>query len=214
MCRRRSSTSSRAKASTFASNAKCISLSRQGNEHRRAASTARLGRRRSPARTCCSPSAAGRTPTISASTRPASRSTSSGYISSTTSCARAFRESGRSATATASGAFTHTSFNDAEIVVANLLENDTRRVSDRIPVYGLFVDPPLGRVGMTEAEVRATRPPGARRQARHEGREARRREGRDARLHQGRRGRRRRSRFSAPRFSAPAATKSCTRSST
>ena len=54
------------------------------------------------------------------------------------------------------GAFTHTSFNDAEIVVANLLENDTRRVSDRIPVYGLFVDPPLGRVGMTEDEVRAT----------------------------------------------------------
>ena len=54
------------------------------------------------------------------------------------------------------GAFTHTSFNDAEIVVANLLENDTRRVSDRIPVYGLFVDPPLGRVGMTDAEVRAT----------------------------------------------------------
>jgi pyruvate/2-oxoglutarate dehydrogenase complex dihydrolipoamide dehydrogenase (E3) component len=54
------------------------------------------------------------------------------------------------------GAFTHTSFNDAEIVVANLLENDTRRVSDRIPVYGLFVDPPLGRVGKTEAEVRAS----------------------------------------------------------
>jgi len=54
------------------------------------------------------------------------------------------------------GAFTHTSFNDAEIVVANLLENDTRRVSDRIPVYGLFVDPPLGRAGMTEAEVRAS----------------------------------------------------------
>lgn len=54
------------------------------------------------------------------------------------------------------GAFTHTSFNDAEIVVANLLENDVRRVSDRIPVYGLFVDPPLGRVGLTEAEVRAS----------------------------------------------------------
>jgi len=52
------------------------------------------------------------------------------------------------------GAFTHTSFNDAEIVVANLLENDTRRVSDRIVTYGLFIDPPLGRAGMTEAEVR------------------------------------------------------------
>jgi len=54
------------------------------------------------------------------------------------------------------GAFTHTSFNDAEIIVGNLLENDTRRVSDRITTYGLFIDPPLGRAGMTEAEVRAT----------------------------------------------------------
>ena len=57
------------------------------------------------------------------------------------------------------GAFTHTAFNDAEIVVANLLENDTRRVSDRITTYGLFIDPPLGRAGMTEAEVRATGKP-------------------------------------------------------
>jgi pyruvate/2-oxoglutarate dehydrogenase complex dihydrolipoamide dehydrogenase (E3) component len=54
------------------------------------------------------------------------------------------------------GAFTHTAFNDAEIVVANLLEGDSRRVSDRIQTYGLFIDPPLGRVGMTDAEVRAT----------------------------------------------------------
>ncbi|HUG24163.1 FAD-containing oxidoreductase [Piscinibacter sp.] len=54
------------------------------------------------------------------------------------------------------GAFTHTSYNDHEIVVANLLENDSRRLSDRIPAYALFVDPPLGRVGMTEAEVRAS----------------------------------------------------------
>jgi pyruvate/2-oxoglutarate dehydrogenase complex dihydrolipoamide dehydrogenase (E3) component len=52
------------------------------------------------------------------------------------------------------GAFTHTSYNDAEIVVANLLENDPRRVSDRIQTYGLFIDPPLGRAGMTEAEAR------------------------------------------------------------
>ena len=54
------------------------------------------------------------------------------------------------------GAFTHTSFNDYEIVAANLLDNDPRRVSDRIPAYGLFIDPPLGRIGMSEAEVRAT----------------------------------------------------------
>jgi len=51
-------------------------------------------------------------------------------------------------------AFTHTSYNDFEIVAANLLDNDPRRVSDRIPVYGLFIDPPLGRIGMTEAAVR------------------------------------------------------------
>ncbi|WP_280150935.1 FAD-containing oxidoreductase [Piscinibacter sp. XHJ-5] len=54
------------------------------------------------------------------------------------------------------GAFTHTSYNDHEIVVANLLDNDARRISDRIPAYALFTDPPLGRVGMTEAEVRAS----------------------------------------------------------
>src|SRR5207244_4848635 len=54
------------------------------------------------------------------------------------------------------GAFTHTSFNDAEIVAANLLDNDPRRVSDRISTYALYVDPPLGRAGMTEAEVRKT----------------------------------------------------------
>jgi len=53
------------------------------------------------------------------------------------------------------GAFTHTSYNDFEIVAANLLDDDPRRVSDRIPCYGLFIDPPLGRVGMTDREVRA-----------------------------------------------------------
>jgi pyruvate/2-oxoglutarate dehydrogenase complex dihydrolipoamide dehydrogenase (E3) component len=54
------------------------------------------------------------------------------------------------------GAFTHTSYNDYEIVAANLLDNDPRKVSDRIPIYGLYVDPPLGRVGMTEAEAKKT----------------------------------------------------------
>jgi pyruvate/2-oxoglutarate dehydrogenase complex dihydrolipoamide dehydrogenase (E3) component len=51
------------------------------------------------------------------------------------------------------GAFTHTSFNDYEIVAANLLDKEPRRVSDRIVTYGLFIDPPLGRVGMTEHEA-------------------------------------------------------------
>jgi pyruvate/2-oxoglutarate dehydrogenase complex dihydrolipoamide dehydrogenase (E3) component len=54
------------------------------------------------------------------------------------------------------GAFTHTSYNDFEIVAANLLDNDPRRVSDRILAYNLYIDPPLGRAGMTEAEVRKT----------------------------------------------------------
>jgi pyruvate/2-oxoglutarate dehydrogenase complex dihydrolipoamide dehydrogenase (E3) component len=54
------------------------------------------------------------------------------------------------------GAFTHTSYNDYEIVAANLLDGDPRRVSDRIQTYALFTDPPLGRVGMTEREVRAS----------------------------------------------------------
>jgi pyruvate/2-oxoglutarate dehydrogenase complex dihydrolipoamide dehydrogenase (E3) component len=52
------------------------------------------------------------------------------------------------------GAFTHTSWNDFEIVAGNLLDKDKRRVSERIVAYGLFTDPPLGRVGMTEAQVR------------------------------------------------------------
>jgi len=54
------------------------------------------------------------------------------------------------------GAFTHTSWNDFEIVAANLLDNDHRSVNDRITAYALYTDPPLGRVGMTETEVRQT----------------------------------------------------------
>ena len=52
------------------------------------------------------------------------------------------------------GAFTHTSYNDFEIVAANLLDNDPRRVSDRIQAYALYIDPPLGRAGLTDTEVR------------------------------------------------------------
>src|SRR3989441_8727815 len=52
------------------------------------------------------------------------------------------------------GAFTHTAYNDYEIIAANLLDGDQRRVSDRITAYALYIDPPLGRAGMTEAEVR------------------------------------------------------------
>ena len=52
------------------------------------------------------------------------------------------------------GAFTHTSYNDFEIVAANLLDNESRTVADRIPAYAIYIDPPLGRAGMTETEAR------------------------------------------------------------
>jgi pyruvate/2-oxoglutarate dehydrogenase complex dihydrolipoamide dehydrogenase (E3) component len=52
------------------------------------------------------------------------------------------------------GAFTHTAYNDFEIVAANLLDGEQRRVTDRLTAYALYTDPPLGRCGMTEAEVR------------------------------------------------------------
>ena len=54
------------------------------------------------------------------------------------------------------GAFTHTAYNDFEIVAANLLDGASRRVSDRVPGYALYIDPPLGRAGMTERDARAT----------------------------------------------------------
>jgi pyruvate/2-oxoglutarate dehydrogenase complex dihydrolipoamide dehydrogenase (E3) component len=54
------------------------------------------------------------------------------------------------------GAFTHTAYNDFEIVAANLLDGAARRVSERIQAYALYIDPPLGRVGMTEMQARAS----------------------------------------------------------
>jgi pyruvate/2-oxoglutarate dehydrogenase complex dihydrolipoamide dehydrogenase (E3) component len=54
------------------------------------------------------------------------------------------------------GAFTHTAYNDFEIVAANLLDGESRRVSDRVLGYALYIDPPLGRVGMTLAQAKAT----------------------------------------------------------
>ncbi len=54
------------------------------------------------------------------------------------------------------GAFTHTSYNDYEIIAANLFDDEHRRVADRITAYALYIDPPLGRAGMTEAEARAS----------------------------------------------------------
>src|SRR6185503_15467318 len=87
------------------------------------------------------------------------------------------------------GAFTHTSYNDGEIVIANLLENDPRRVSDRITAYALYIDPPLGRAGMTEGEPQE-RSQGARREAADDSRRTRGRKGRGSWIHEDR-GRRR-----------------------
>jgi len=53
-------------------------------------------------------------------------------------------------------AFTHTSYNDYEIVAANLLDNDNRRVRERITAYNVYIDPPLGRAGLSETEVRSS----------------------------------------------------------
>jgi pyruvate/2-oxoglutarate dehydrogenase complex dihydrolipoamide dehydrogenase (E3) component len=52
------------------------------------------------------------------------------------------------------GAFTHTSYNDSQIVAANMFDDDARRVSDRVTAYALYIDPPLGRAGLSEREAR------------------------------------------------------------
>ena len=62
------------------------------------------------------------------------------------------------------GAFTHTAYNDFEIVAANLLDGEHRSLRDRVPAYALYIDPPLGRVGITDAQARASRPPTSDRQ--------------------------------------------------
>ena len=99
------------------------------------------------------------------------------------------------------GAFTHTAYNDFEIVAANLLDNDARKVSDRIMAYGLFIDPPLGRAGMTAAQVKASGRKaliGTRPMARRRSRGGK---GRDPGIHEGdcRRGEQRDSRRGDPR---------------
>ena len=82
------------------------------------------------------------------------------------------------------GAFTHTSWNDYEIVAANLFDSDPRKISDRISCYALFIDPPLGRVGMNEAEAMKSGRKLLARQDAHDPRRPRPRSGRDAGLHE------------------------------
>ena len=157
----------------------------------RSASTARRARRPSTGRTSCSPSAGGPTPTTSGSRRPASRSTRAATSRSTTSSAPTSPASGRSATATAA-APSPTRPTTTSRSSRRTCSTATRAASrDRIEAYALFIDPPLGRAGMTEAE--AARKAGRRilvgKRPMTQG-QARGREGRDAGLHEGRRRRR------------------------
>ena len=112
------------------------------------------------------------------------------------------------------GAFTHTSYNDFEIVAANLLDGDDRKVSSRIPAYALYIDPPLGRVGMTETQARKSGrkilvvdPADEPGRPRHRAR-------RDQGLHEGRSPTPKPKRSSARRSSASRATRRSTASST
>jgi pyruvate/2-oxoglutarate dehydrogenase complex dihydrolipoamide dehydrogenase (E3) component len=79
-----------------------------------------------------------------------------GYIRVDEDCATSARGVWALGDCNGHGGFTHTSYNDYEIVAANLLDHDSRRLSDRIKAYAVYIDPPLARVGMTEAEVRTS----------------------------------------------------------
>ena len=179
-----------------------------GDDDRGARQLRRRARRRSRARTCCSRSAAVRTPTTSASTRPASLSTSAATSRSTTSCGP-----------TCPGIWAIGDCNGKRRVHAHRLQRlrdrrgeparrRPRRVSDRITAYALYIDPPLGRAGMTEAEVAEGGRPRAGRHAADDRRQPRGRERRDPGLHEDRRGCRDARKFSARRSSGPAATRS------
>ena len=170
--------------------------------------------RRCRARMCCWRSAGGPTPTISASTRPASTTDARGYIVVDDQLRTNVPGIWAMGDCNGKGAFTHTSYNDFEIVAANLLDNDPRRVSDRITTYALYIDPPLGRAGHDRDGRAQVGPQGAGRHAADDARRPRRREGRDARLHEGAGRRRDARRSSAPRSSASAATRRSTASST
>ena len=132
---------------------RCAGANGQRRAHR--ARQRRRARPSSKAATCSPPSAASPTPTTSASTSAGIATDARGYIAVDDELRTNVAGVWALGDVNGRGAFTHTSYNDFEIVAANLLDGGQRRVSDRIPAYALFIDPPLGRVGMTEAEVRA-----------------------------------------------------------
>ena len=135
---------------------------------------------RDAARTCCSP--IGRVPnTDDLGLDAAGIATDErGYIEVDESCAPPIPNVWALGDCNGKGAFTHTAYNDYEIVADNLLSNAGRKWTDRIPAYALYTDPPLGRVGMSEAEIRKAGLRARCRQAADDARRARDREGRDA----------------------------------
>ena len=134
--------------------AECIRFAPRGDDIACRCLLQRGRRRRSQVLMSCSQSAGGRTPTISGSTRPALTSDERGFIKVDDGLATSAPGIWALGDCNGLGAFTHTAYNDFEIVAANLLDGANRRVSDRVPGYALYIDPPLGRVGMTETEAR------------------------------------------------------------
>ena len=106
------------------------------------------------AATCCSLSDAAPTPTISASTSAGIARDERGFITVDDRLSTNVEGVFALGECNGRGAFTHTAYNDFEIVAANLLDGEDRKVSDRVPGYALYIDPPLGRAGMSEAEAR------------------------------------------------------------
>ena len=140
---------------TIRTSAECISLAmHDGARDRRRLRGRPAGDRR--AAISCSPSAACPTPTISTSKAAGIATDERGYIPVDDGLATNVPGIWALGDCNGRGAFTHTAYNDFEIVAANLLDGEDRKVSDRIPAYALYIDPPLGRVGMTEAEARKT----------------------------------------------------------
>ena len=137
-------------------NAECIGFSKRGEEiiAQVDCTTGAPGSR--PEHTSCLRWDGALIPTISVLKRPASTVDTRGYIVVDDELRTSAPGIWALGDCNGKGAFTHTSFNDAEIVAANLLDNDARRVSDRVPAYALYIDPPLGRARLTEAEVRKT----------------------------------------------------------
>src|SRR5690348_10961391 len=116
-------------------------------------SIAPLAPRKSPARICCWQSVVGRIPTIWISTKPGCAATSVATSSSMTDC-KPLRPASGSRGLQRQGRLHPNRVQRFRDVAANLLDQDPRRVSERITAYALYTDPPLGRVGMTLAEAR------------------------------------------------------------